>query len=320
MDLTNQLFTELFRPTKLDGLVLPVRIYNELSKGLIQNIMLYGPAGSGKSSIARILINGFDTLKLNGSSENGIDIVRDKVVSFASTVSLEFGKEKVKVIYIDEADGFTPQAWDALRETIERYASSVRFICTCNRIDKIPAPIQSRFSCIPVYPINKEEETAVFEGYCNYVSKILTALNISYTPESVAKFISLSFPDMRTVLNTIQTLHIQGAKELTIDSLSKTFDCSDLFTLIMTSNDPVANYKFVMENYSSSPENALAEISKSFVDFLRTTYPDYAPCIPYIVITIAEYLHMMTTSSDRVVTLLACVYKLQLIISSKGQQ
>ena len=166
MDLTSKLFTEVFRPTKLDGLVLPVRIYNELKQGLVQNIMLYGPAGSGKSSIARILVNGFDTMRLNGSSENGIDIVREKVVSFASAISLEFGSEKMKVIYIDEADGFTSQAWDALRETIERYAGSVRFVCTCNKIDKIPAPIQSRFSCIPVYPINKAEEDALFAGYC----------------------------------------------------------------------------------------------------------------------------------------------------------
>lgn len=314
MDLTSKLFTEVFRPTKLDGLVLPARIYNELSKGLIQNIMLYGPAGSGKSSIARILINGYDTLRLNGSSENGIDTVREKVVSFASSISLEFGKEKIKVIYIDEADGFTPQAWDALRETIERYASSVRFICTCNKIDKIPAPIQSRFSCIPVYPINKEEETAIFEGYKVYVGKILNALKIKYTDDSLTKFISLSFPDMRTILNTIQALHIQGAQELNTDNLSKTFDCSDLFIHIMTIKDPVDNYKFIMENYSSSPENAMAELSKSFVDFIRTSYPDYVNYIPYIVITIGEYMHTMPTSIDRVITLLACCYKLQTIL------
>lgn len=316
MDLTSKLFTELFRPTKLDGLVLPVRIYSELSKGLIQNIMLYGPAGSGKSSIARILVNGMDCMRLNGSSENGIDVIREKVVSFASTVSLEFGAEKMKVIYIDEADGLTPQAWDALRETIERYASSVRFICTCNKIDKIPAPIQSRFSCIPVYPINKEEEDALFTGYCIYVGKILTHFNIQHTQEALEKLVRFSFPDMRTVLNTIQALHIQGATELNTDSISKTFDCSDLFTHIMTVSDPVANYKFIMENYSSSPENAIAEISKSFVDFIRTTYPDYIPKIPYAVIAIGEYANMVNTSIDRVVTLLACCYKLQTIMQT----
>ena len=316
MDLTSKLFTEVFRPTKLDGLVLPVRIYSELSKGLVQNIMLYGPAGSGKSSIARILVNGYDCMRLNGSSENGIDTVREKVVSYASSVSLEFGSEKMKVIYIDEDDGFTPQAWDALRETIERYASNVRFVCTCNKIDKIPAPIQSRFSCIPVYPINKDEENALFTGYCIYVGKILTKLNIKYTQESLEKMVRFSFPDMRTVLNTIQALHIQGATELNTDSISKTFDCSDLFNHIMTVNDPVENYKFIMENYSSSPENAMAEISKSFVDFIRTSYPAYVAKIPYAVIAIGEYASMINTSIDRVVTLLACCYKLQTIMQT----
>lgn len=316
IDLTSKLFTEIFRPSKLDGLVLPVRIHNELSKGLVQNLMLYGPAGSGKSSIARILVNGYDCMRLNGSSENGIDIVREKVVAFASTVSLEFGMEKVKVIYIDEADGFTPQAWDALRETIERYASSVRFICTCNKIDKIPAPIQSRFCCIPVYPINKDEENAMFTGYCVYVSKILNKLNIAYTQESLEKLVRFSFPDMRTILNTLQALNIQGATELNTDSISKTFDCSDLFHHIMQVQDPVENYKFIMENYSSSPENAIAEISKSFVDFIRTSYPEYVSKIPYAVIAIGEYANMVNTSIDRVVTLLACCYKLQTIMQS----
>lgn len=316
IDLTSKLFTEIFRPSKLDGLVLPVRIHNELSKGLVQNLMLYGPAGSGKSSIARILVNGYDCMRLNGSSENGIDIVREKVVAFASTVSLEFGMEKVKVIYIDEADGFTPQAWDALRETIERYASSVRFICTCNKIDKIPAPIQSRFCCIPVYPINKDEENAMFTGYCVYVSKILNKLNIAYTQESLEKLVRFSFPDMRTILNTLQALNIQGATELNTDSISKTFDCSDLFHHIMQVQDPVENYKFIMENYSSSPENAIAEISKSFVDFIRTSYPDRVDKIPYAVIAIGEYANMVNTSIDRVVTLLACCYKLQTIMQS----
>ena len=142
MPAVKKLFTELFRAKDIRELILPDRVVNEVSKGLNQNLMLYGPQGGGKSTIARILVEGFDTLRLNGSSENGIDVIRNKVVSFASALSLEFGSEKLKVIFIDEADGLTDAAWDALRETIEHYSDSVRFVCTCNRIDKIPLPIQ----------------------------------------------------------------------------------------------------------------------------------------------------------------------------------
>ena len=255
-------------------------------------------------------------MKLNGSSENGIDTIRNQVVQFASTISLEDGAEKIKVIYIDEADGLTEAAWDALRETIERYADSVRYICTCNKIDKIPGPIKSRFNCVPLYPINKSEETLIFSQYCEYVGKILTALKINFEQDVLVEFVKNSFPDMRSILNTLQTLYNQGAKELDRESLIKTFDCSDLFELIITGNDPVENYKFIMTNYSSSPDEAMLAISQSFIEFVRTSYPQYNNKIPYLIITIAEYMAQLNTSPDRVIVLLACCFKLQTILKS----
>ena len=317
MSVTQKLFTELFRPNTLDGLILPSRVRAELSKGLTQNILLYSSnPGTGKSSIARILTAGYDTLKLNGSSENGIDTIRNQVVQFASTISLEDGAEKIKVIYIDEADGLTEAAWDALRETIERYAASVRYVCTCNKVDKIPAPIKSRFNCIPLYPINKTEEDLIFNQYCEYVGKILTGLKIKFEQDVLMEFVKNSFPDMRSILNTLQTLYNQGATELDRESLIKSFDCSDLFELIVKGTDPVENYKFIMTNYSSSPDDAILEISRSFIEFLRVSYPQYVSKIPYLIITIAEYVAQLQSSPDRVIVLLACCFKLQTIIKS----
>ena len=118
---TDKLFTELFRPKSLDGLILPERVKGELSKGLVQNTIYYGPPGIGKSTIANILTAGYDTLKLNGSAENGIETIRNQVVAFASSISLENGAEKLKVIRLEECDGLTTNAWDALRDTIERF-------------------------------------------------------------------------------------------------------------------------------------------------------------------------------------------------------
>lgn len=314
MPVTNKLFTELFRPDTLDGLVLPNRIRDVVSKGLIQNTLLYGPQGTAKTTIARILIKGKDVLKLNGSSENGIDVVRNQVVSFASALSLENGGEKMKVVFIDEADGLTDQAWDALRETIERYYNSVRFICTCNKIDKIPGPIRSRFNCIAVYPLNKPEEAVVFQGYCDYVGKILTGLKISYTDESLKRFISSSFPDMRTILNGIQSMYTRDVTSLEDGEMAKSFDCSDLFELIVNGVDPQENYKYLTANYSTNPDQAMHEISDSFVNFLFMNYPQYAKKVPYIIVAIAEYMFQLTTAPDRLLVLMACCFKLQIII------
>jgi hypothetical protein len=121
---------------------------------------------------------------------------------------------------------------------------------------------------------------------------------------------------MRSILNTLQTLYNQGAKELDRESLIKTFDCSDLFELIITGNDPVENYKFIMTNYSSSPDEAMLAISQSFIEFVRTSYPQYNNKIPYLIITIAEYMAQLNTSPDRVIVLLACCFKLQTILKS----
>lgn len=316
MAVTQKLFTELFRPQSLDNVILLPRIKKELEKGIVTNMLLYGPAGVAKTTIARILTQGFDVLYLNGSSENGIDIVRNQIVAFASQLSLEFGQEKMKVVYIDECDGFSEAGWSAMRETIEHYANSVRFIMTCNRIDKIPYFIQSRFNCIPVYPINKEETDWLFAGYVQYIGLILTKLNISYENDVLQEFVRASFPDMRSILNSIQSLYLQNATALDRNSIIKTFDCSDLFEKIITGDDVVENYKFVMSNYSSSPDEAMLSLSQSFVDFVRTNYPQYIPKIPFIIITIAEYLAQLPTSIDRTIVLLACMFKLQTIIKS----
>ena len=316
MPVTQKLFTEVFRAKSFDAMILPDRIRNVVSKGLTQNIFLYGPQGTGKSTIARILCDGYDVMRINGSSDNGIDVIRNQVVSFANAISLECGSEKMKVIFIDEADGLTENAWDALRETIEHYAGSVRYICTCNKIDKIPAPIKSRFECIPVFPITKDEEEGMIAGYCAYVGKILTGIKVEYDNETLDLFVRNNFPDMRTILNSIQSLYVQDIHVLDKESIVKTFDCSDLFNTIINGIDPVENYKFVMANYASSPDDAMLEISRSVVDFIRLNYPQYTPKIPYIITTVAEYMAQLPTAPDRVLVLLACVYKLQMVLRS----
>lgn len=313
---TNKLFTELLRPKTLNNVIAPDRIKKELSRGLVQNILMYGSPGCGKSSTARILCADYDTLSLNGSAERGIDIMRERVVQFCSHVSLEEGSEKLKCVYIDEADGITTEGWEALRNTIERYADSVRFILTCNRIDKIPDPIKSRFNCIPFYPINKDEERFVFDMYCKYIGAVLTNINIKYDEDTLKEFINVSFPDMRSILNSVQKLYLQGATELDRNSLIKTFECSDLFERIFTVLDPVENYKLVMSEYANYPDDTVIAFSKNFVDFLRTNHPDKIAKIPYCVIAIAEHARDITMVPDKVITLLSLVYKLQTIILS----
>ena len=314
----NRLFTEIFRAKSLHNLALPPRVSSELSSGLVTNMLLYGPAGTGKTSISRILASGYETLELNGSLDNGIDVVRDRIENFASTVSIMGGNDAVKVVFIDECDGFSDSAWKSLRNLIEKYSEHTRFICTCNLIDRIPEYIRSRFNCIAAYPVNTDEEKAVFQGYVTIASKILEWEGISFTEDSVRSLVNRSFPDMRTILNTLQSLQIQGVKNLDDAVLAKNFDCNDLFDIIINGGDPNVNYTFVMSNYANKTDDAMGEISKNFISYLREKRPDLCGRIPGAVITIANYMDQLPRAIDRTIVLLACIFKLQMILGSQN--
>ena len=314
MSTTNKLFTEVLRPKELSNMVLLPRIYNEVKNGLVQNVLLEGIQGTGKTTLTRILSKGYDTLTINCSEERGIDTIREKIIGFSSSISLMGGKEKIKVIVLEECDGMTSDAFDSLRAVIEKYADSVRFIGNCNNINKIPAPIQSRFNVIRVAPINQEEEQWLFDAYIQYVGLVLNQINCAYTDETIKEFIKIHFPDMRSIINAIQSLYLQGAKELNKDALVKSFECSELLEQIVLQMDPIENYKMVVSNYANKVDETLESISKNFVEFIKVNYPNYSSKIPMCVIAIAEHLNMLPNCIDKVIVLLSCVYKLQIIL------
>ena len=311
---TQKLFTELFRPQTLDQAIILPRIKEELEKGLTTNLLLYGSAGSGKTTLTRILSNGYTKLEINASLENGIDTIRDQVIGFASQSSLWDGEEKLKVIILEECDGLSFEAWKALRATIERYHNTVRFIANCNYIDKIPEPIQSRFTLIAIDPVNKEEEEYLFNGYLSRIKYILDYFKITYTDDEVVSFVRSNFPDMRSLINKIQQLYNRGCQSLSKDMLANSYDCSELFKLIVNNPDSVNNYKQLIANWNSKADEAILAIGKEFPDYIMTVVPQYVNKIPLVLITTAEYNSMLATSIDKFVTLLGLVYKLQIIL------
>lgn len=312
---TQKLFTEIFRPQSLDQAIVVPRIREELSKGLTQHILFSGSAGSGKTSLTRILSKGYNTLEINASLENGIDTIREKVINFASQSSLFGGEEQLKVIILEECDGLTVEAWKALRATIEKYHKTVRFIANCNYIDKIPDPIKSRFNVIVIDPLNNEEEQYLFNGYLERIKYILDYFKVSYSENDVISFVKSSFPDMRALLTKIQQLYNRGCKELTKDMLANSYDCSELFKLIISTPDPVGNYKQMVAEWSTKPEEAILAIGKDFPDYIMTVKPELVNKLPLILINTAEYNAMLSQSIDKFVTLLGLVFKLQVIIN-----
>jgi len=317
MSITNELFTEKFRPKSLDQLIAPQRIKSELSRGVIQNLLLYGSAGTGKTSSLFIISEPYTNVYINASSQRGIETVRETIPRFCSTISLEGGKEKLKVVILDELDGATEEFYKALRASMERYASVARFIASCNYIQKIPEPVQSRFNCISFDPINKEEEDLIFDLYKKRVSAILNATKITFSEEILEKFVRNDFPDMRALMNKSQSFYLQGIKELNPKNFNVNFDFADLFRICMgTNTKPWDNYKLVVSEYSSRIDEAMAALGNDFPLFIKDNYPEKIDKLPMIVIAVAEYQYQVNFVVDKMITLLACIFKIQTILNS----
>tara|TARA_B100000925_G_scaffold194405_1_gene147178 strand:+ start:113 stop:1027 length:915 start_codon:yes stop_codon:yes gene_type:complete len=205
----NSLLVEKYRPTKLENYVGNENIKKSISKYLeqndIQNLIFYGPAGTGKTTLAKLIVKNLecDYVYINASDERGIETIRDKVSSFASVASFK----PLKVVILDEADFLTIQAQASLRNIIETFSRTTRFILTCNYVERIIDPLQSRCQVLKVVPPTKKI-TAL------HLLKILDQENIRHTDEDIISIVNQFYPDLRKCINAIQANTVDSQLKL----------------------------------------------------------------------------------------------------------
>jgi len=205
----NSLLNEKYRPVTLDTYVgnanLKASIAKQLEQNDIQNYLLYGPAGTGKTTLAKLIVQNLDcdSLYINASDERGIETIRDKVQSFASVASFK----SIKVVILDESDFLTIQAQASLRNIIETFSRTTRFILTCNYVERIIDPLQSRCQVLKIVPPTKKEVAVHIAGICEKEG-------IKYQPTAIGQIVNQFYPDLRKMLNTIQTSSRTGKLEL----------------------------------------------------------------------------------------------------------
>jgi replication factor C small subunit len=201
----NSLLNEKYRPITLDKFVGNENLKKSLSKYLEQNdilnLIFYGPAGTGKTTLAKLIVNNLecDYLYINASDERGIETIRDKVQGFASTISFE----PIKVVILDEADFLTIQAQASLRNIIETFSRTTRFIMTCNFVERIIDPLQSRCQVLKIVPPTKKDVAKHLHWICNEES-------ITHEINDLVPLVNQYYPDLRKCINTIQLSTVDG--------------------------------------------------------------------------------------------------------------
>jgi replication factor C small subunit len=220
------LLVEKYRPTNLDNYVgnesIKKSISNYIGQNDIQNLIFYGPAGTGKTTLAKLIVKNIDCdyLYINASDERGIETIRDKVSGFASTMSFK----PLKVIILDEADFLTIQAQASLRNVIETFSRTTRFILTCNFIERIIDPLQSRCQTLKIVPPNKLD-------ILKHLEKVTKRENIEYVVDNLKTIVDSNYPDVRKMLNTIQvstvnnTLNLDTTALVSSNYMKKVLEC-----------------------------------------------------------------------------------------------
>jgi len=298
----NTLWVEKFRPGTLDGyvgnehIIEKVKLY--LKSGDVPHLLFYGGAGTGKTTLAKIIANNVDAdvMYVNASDENNIETVRTKIKNYASTV----GFRQWKIVILDEADYMTPNGQAALRNLMETFSKTTRFILTCNYVEKIIDPIQSRCQVFGITPPNKTE-------VAKRIVAILNELQVQYDTKDIATTINAGYPDIRRVLNSCQRQVVDGKLVIDDASLVQANYMSELLEILQSDQKKGDAFKNIRQLIANSKVQDFTSLHK----FLFDEIDNYAKGhLASVILILAESQYQDAFAVDKELHMMSTMIKL----------
>jgi len=297
---THTIWVEKYRPSTLDGYVGNDTVRSKIEQYIqtqdIPHLLFYGTAGTGKTTAAKILVKNIDCdyMFINASDERGIDTVRDKIKGFASTV----GFKPLKIVVLDEADFLGREAQPALRNMMEAYSASTRFILTANYVERIIDPLVSRTQVYKLTPPSKKDAA-------KKLADILKNENVEYDTKTVAQIVNAYYPDIRKIINTAQLQTQNGKLQISIDELigqDIKLKIIDVLTNNLPMKDKVGEVRKIVADAQIQDFTELYQLLYEHVEV-------YAPSkVPQAIIAIAEGQFRDGQVPDREINFVATLY------------
>ena len=259
-EIKNSLWVEKYRPSNLDSYIgnehLKSKVKVYLESGALPHLLLYGRAGTGKTTLAKLLVNNIDCdyLYINASDENSVEVVREKVKNFASTL----GFQTMKVIILDECDYITPHAQAALRNLMETFSKHCRFILTCNYVERIIDPIQSRCQSFQIIPPDRKQVAV-------HLGNILTKEQVESEIEDIVTIVNGGYPDIRRVINASQR-QVVGGKLVIDEGMAIQNDYKNQVLDILKTQDKKNSFKNIRQLLADSKVTDFSDLFRLLFD------------------------------------------------------